>query len=194
MKHVVATYALGLLALGVGAAGFAVNREAISELPAAVEASPLDWPALTDPQLADLVGQLSGSAVPEADRAKPIEILCLPTSCSLLAQDFQYAAYQAGFDTTSNIPVMGNPVGITISPADTGSEAIAAAISSATGYPVQVLDSPVVTQGYTLAVGTRDIGQAVPVSSGSPDEPTSRPSASLAELMEAAGGVSSTTP
>lgn len=149
MNHTRNTYALGFLALAI--AGGGEVYQAVK--PAPVErVSPFAWPGLNDAQEAAMTAAFAaiGSGI-------DITIWCEDVNCTDLAEDLQYDAYQAGWATHAERPVLptGLP-GMAVTPDDATGQAIAKALNTVAGLQVDVVTTQTDRAGkYNIVIGKR---------------------------------------
>jgi len=154
MNHTRNLYIIGAAALLLASGGAvtaitATNRLNVLPVP---HASHFAWPGLSDVQEADLTSRLA--ALGHQD----VTIWCRTANCSDLAEDLQYVAYQAGWDTHSQTPIMGDGTGISVQPDDATGTALAAALSATLGVKaVAVHGRPKdAAAGYSIVIGARE--------------------------------------
>lgn len=114
--------------------------------------APFTWPGLSEQQHAHLVAGLQAVA-PKLD----VTIWCATANCTNLAEDLQYTAYMADWDTHSEMPVMGSGEGLRVSPDDAAGKAIARALADATGLKVGTEPGPTVGGKPTQPAGSYNI-------------------------------------
>ena len=147
MNHTLNHYLIGGLALLLAAGGLGLTMHRIDAIPAP-RVSHFAWPGLSAPQQASLKAGLV--AIGKDD----VTVWCAGANCADLAEDLQYVAYQAGWDTHSETPVYGAGTGLSVAPDDDRGRAIAKAITAATGLPVGMM-ATASAAGYSIIVGAR---------------------------------------
>lgn len=145
MNHTLNHYLIGGLALLIASGGLGLTMHRIDTIPAP-HVSHFAWPGLTAPQEAAL--QKSLEDIGKDD----VTIWCAGSNCADLAEDLQFVAYQAGWDTHSDVPVYGAGNGLSVAPDDDRGRNIAKAITAATGIPVAMMTDAGVT-GYSIIIG-----------------------------------------
>ena len=128
-NHDIAHYVIaGVLAVG-GMSGGALLSHRVD----AVHVSHMGYAGLTGDQQSTLIADM------EAMGKHDLTIWCTTPACADLAEDIEYSAYQAGWDTHyQSISIYGLPKGISVAAATTMPKGIVDALSAATGAKVAV--------------------------------------------------------
>lgn len=150
MNHTRNHYLIGAAAIVLAIGGGIYVNHRVDAIPHA-EVSPFAWPGINAEQGAKLVFALH--QIGKSD----VTIWCATANCTNLAEDLQYLAYLADWDTHSDFPIMGAGDGIRVSPDDATGIALAAAIEGSTGLKVTTEPGPKVMGKPTQPAGSYNI-------------------------------------
>ena len=149
MNHTRNHYAIAGVLLLLGVAGYAGVQQRIGAIPLP-RVQHFAWPGLPADQQAALVTALD-AVTPHAE----VTVWCANANCSDLAEDMQFVAYQAGWDTHSDAPVLGAGQGLNVAPDTPQGRAIAKAIETATGIKVGLFPGRPGQTTYDIVIGAR---------------------------------------
>ncbi len=152
MNHTRNHYVLVAAAFLLAGASFVYTANRVDSIPpppADVRVSPAEWPGLLPAQLTALEADL------RALGSNEVTVWCASANCASLAEDLQYAAYQADWATHSGEPFASEP-GISVTPDGPAGKGLAAALSKALGVPVPVAPGYVgIAPGLHIAMGPK---------------------------------------
>lgn len=147
MNHTRNHYIIAGLAVLLAVGGTAYVGHRVDSLPAA-RTQPFAWPGLSPDQQTALTASLGQLG------KQDVTVWCATANCTDLAEDLQYVAYMAGWDTHAERPIAGDGPGINVAPDDATGVSIAKALSDVLGRPVGLYKSAG-APGHSIVIGAK---------------------------------------